>query len=117
VVGFGKVAITVGQLAKRQAVTNAENTVYSIKRFIGRRWNDTEAERHQVPYYCVRGQSDTVDVQIRGRTYTPRNLHAPAKLKQDAESFFGETVNQACAQPTSRMRNGRQLKMLVRLPD
>jgi len=65
----------VGQLAKRQAVTNAENTV-GIKRFIGRRWNDTEAERHRVPYYCVRGRDDTVDVQIRGRTYTPQEISA-----------------------------------------
>jgi len=71
---------------KRQAVTNAENTVYSIKRFIGRRWNDTEAERHQVPYYCVRARRH-VDVQIRGRTYTPQEISAmPAKLKQDAEA-------------------------------
>ncbi len=98
VVGFGKSSDRlVGQPAKRQAVTNAENTVYSIKRFIGRRWDDTEAERHRVPYNCLKGRDDTVDVQIREHTYTPQEISAMIlqKLKQDAESFLGETVNQA----------------------
>ena len=87
----------VGQLAKRQAVTNAENTVYSIKRFIGRRWEDTAAERARIPYTCVKGRDDTVDVQIRGRIYTPQEISAMIlqKLKQDAESFLGEKVEQA----------------------
>lgn len=98
VVGFGKGKDhVVGQLAKRQAVTNAENTVYSIKRFIGRRWDDTQVERHRVPYTCVKGRDDTVDVQIRGISYTPQEISAMIlqKLKQDAESFLGETVTQA----------------------
>jgi len=98
VVGFGKGKDhVVGKLAKRQAVTNAENTVYSIKRFIGRRWDDTQVERHRVPYTCVKGRDDTVDVQIRGVTYTPQEMSAMIlqKLKQDAESFLGETVAQA----------------------
>ncbi len=98
VVGFGKgKSHVVGQLAKRQAVTNAENTVYSIKRFIGRRWDDTQVERHRVPYTCVKGRDDTVDVQIRGVTYTPQEISAMIlqKLKQDAESFLGETIEQA----------------------
>ncbi len=98
VVGFGKGKDhVVGQLAKRQAVTNAENTVYSIKRFIGRRWDDTQVERHRVPYTCVKGRDDTVDVQIRGVTYTPQEISAMIlqKLKQDAESFLGETITQA----------------------
>jgi len=87
----------VGQLAKRQAVTNAENTVFSIKRFIGRRWDDTQAERQRVPYKCVKGRDDTVDIQIRGRDYTPQEISAMIlqKLKQDAESFLGESVEQA----------------------
>lgn len=72
-VGFGKNdERLVGQLAKRQAVTNAENTVYSIKRFIGRRWEDTEAERSRVPYVCVSGRDQTVDVQIRGKPIPPK---------------------------------------------
>jgi molecular chaperone DnaK len=97
-VGFGKAGDRlVGQLAKRQAVTNAENTVFSIKRFIGRRWDDTEQERARVPYTCVRGKDDTVDVQIRGKTYTPQEISAMVlqKLKQDAENYLGETVTQA----------------------
>jgi molecular chaperone DnaK len=98
IVGFGKGGERlVGPLAKRQAVTNAENTIYSIKRFIGRRWDDTEAERDRVPYNCVKGRDDTVDVQIRGRNYTPQEISAMIlqKLKQDAENFLGETVTKA----------------------
>jgi molecular chaperone DnaK len=98
IVGFGKAGERlVGQLAKRQAVTNAENTIYSIKRFIGRRWDDTATERSRVPYNCVKGRDDTVDVQIRGRTYTPQEISAMIlqKLKADAESFLGEPVDQA----------------------
>ncbi|MCC5661024.1 molecular chaperone DnaK [Nostoc sp. XA010] len=98
ILGFGKSGDRlVGQLAKRQAVTNAENTIYSIKRFIGRRWEDTETERDRVPYNCVKGRDDTVDVQIRSKNYTPQELSAMIlqKLKQDAESFLGEEVTQA----------------------
>lgn len=97
-VGFGKAGDRlVGQLAKRQAVTNAENTVFSIKRFIGRRWEDTEMERSRVPYTCVKGKDDTVDVQIRGRNFTPQEVSAMVlqKLKQDAENYLGEPVQQA----------------------
>ncbi|HEY9604493.1 MAG TPA: molecular chaperone DnaK [Allocoleopsis sp.] len=98
IVGFGKAGERlVGQLAKRQAVTNAENTVYSIKRFIGRRWDDTSIERSRVPYTCVKGRDDTVDVQIRGHQYTPQEISAMIlqKLKTDAENFLGEPVEQA----------------------
>ena len=98
IVGFGKNGERlVGQLAKRQAVTNAENTVYSIKRFIGRRWDDTTDERSRVPYVCVEGRDSTVDVQVRGKTYTPQEVSAMIlqKLKQDAEAYLGEEVTQA----------------------
>jgi molecular chaperone DnaK len=98
IVGFGKNGERlVGQLAKRQAVTNAENTVYSIKRFIGRRWEDTSSERSRVPYVCVSGRDDTVDVQIRGKNYTPQEVSAMIlqKMKQDAEAYLGEEVTQA----------------------
>lgn len=97
-VGFGKNGERlVGQLAKRQAVTNAENTVYSIKRFIGRRWEDTAAERSRVPYRCVNGRDNTVDVQIRDKTYTPQEVSAMVlqKLKQDAEAYLGTEVMEA----------------------
>jgi len=98
IVGFGKGGDRlVGQLAKRQAVTNADNTVFSIKRFIGRRWSDTEDERSRVPYTCVSGKDGTVDVQIRGRNYTPQEISAMIlqKLKQDAENYLSEEVTQA----------------------
>jgi len=113
VVGFGKASSTqadslkgkasprethlVGQQAKRQAVTNAENTVFSIKRFIGRRWEETEAERSRMSYICVKGRDDTVEVQVRAQNYTPQEISAMIlqKLKQDAEHHLGESVSQA----------------------
>jgi molecular chaperone DnaK len=98
IVGFAKGGENlIGQLAKRQGVTNAENTVYSIKRFIGRRWDDTETERSRVPYNCTKGRENTVDVQIRGRSYTPQEVSAMIlqKLKRDAEDFLGTSVEQA----------------------
>jgi molecular chaperone DnaK len=98
IVGFGKSGDRlVGQLAKRQAVTNAENTIFSIKRFIGRRWQETENERSRVSYTCAVGRDDTVNVQIRGKSYTSQEISAMVlqKLKQDAESYLGETVTQA----------------------
>jgi molecular chaperone DnaK len=98
IVGFAKGGEQlVGQLAKRQSVTNAENTIYSIKRFIGRRWDETELERNRVPYVAVKGRDNTVDVQIRGRNYTPQEISATIlqKLKRDAEAFLGETVDRA----------------------
>src|SRR6476661_122500 len=98
IVGFGKAGDRlVGQLAKRQAVTNAVNTVYSIKRFIGRRWDDTEEERARTPYTCIKGKDDTVNVQIRNKVHTPQEISAMVlqKLKQDAEAYLGQTVTQA----------------------
>ncbi|MFK8182636.1 MAG: molecular chaperone DnaK [Phormidesmis sp.] len=98
IVGFAKGGERlVGQLAKRQAVTNAENTVYSIKRFIGRRWNDTETERSRVPYKCTQGKDNTVDVMIRAKSFTPQEVSAMTlqKLKNDAEAYLGESVDQA----------------------
>jgi molecular chaperone DnaK len=87
----------VGQLAKRQAVTNAENTVYSIKRFIGRRWQDTEVERGRVAYHCQRGRDDTVNIKIRDREFTPQEISSMIlqKLKADAEAYLGEPINEA----------------------
>ncbi len=87
----------VGQVAKRQSVTNSVNTVYSIKRFIGRSWSETESERRRVPYTAVKGKDETVDVQIGDKTYTPQEISAMIlqKLKQDAENYLGEEVTQA----------------------
>ncbi|MEM7590795.1 MAG: molecular chaperone DnaK [Cyanobacteria bacterium P01_A01_bin.83] len=86
----------VGQLAKRQSVTNAQNSIHSIKRFIGRRWEDTEEERSRTPYKCVPGRDDTVDVLIKNRKYTPQEISAMIlqKLKADAESFLGEPITE-----------------------
>ncbi|MFM7886195.1 MAG: molecular chaperone DnaK [Pseudanabaena sp.] len=87
----------VGQVAKRQSVTNSINTIYSIKRFIGRSWVETESERRRVPYTTVKGKDNTVDIQIGERTYTPQEISAMIlqKLKQDAENYLGEEVTQA----------------------
>jgi molecular chaperone DnaK len=98
VVGFTKTGERlVGQVAKRQAITNPENTIFSIKRFIGRRWDDTEDERKRVPYKTVRGKDNTVAVEISGKAYTPQEISAMilTKLKQDAEAYLGEKVTKA----------------------
>jgi molecular chaperone DnaK len=89
----------VGQTAKRQAVVNPENTIYSIKRFIGRRYEETEQERAMVPYEVVRGQADDVKVKVpvTGREYSPQEISAMilSKLKTDAEAYLGQSVTQA----------------------
>jgi molecular chaperone DnaK len=89
----------VGQTAKRQAVINSENTVYSIKRFIGRRFEETEHERKMVSYEVVRGNADDVKVKVpvTGREYGPQEISAMilAKLKADAEAYLGQAVTQA----------------------
>ena len=89
----------VGQTAKRQAVVNSENTVYSIKRFIGRRFEETEVERKMVSYEVVQGPADDVRVKvpITGREYSPQEISAMilAKLKADAEAYLGGPVTQA----------------------
>ena len=98
IVGFTKNGERlVGQLAKRQAVTNAENTVFSIKRFIGRRWDETDQERSRVSYNTSKGREDTVEIAIQDRTFTAQELSAMIlqKLKQDAENYLGEAVSQA----------------------
>ncbi len=87
----------VGQIAKRQAITNPENTVYSIKRFIGRRWEETEQERSRYPYKTEKGKDNTVEVESLGKNYTTQEISAMilGKLKQDAEAYLGEKVTQA----------------------
>ncbi|MCQ3937693.1 MAG: molecular chaperone DnaK [Chloroflexi bacterium] len=89
----------VGQTAKRQAVVNPDNTIYSIKRFIGRHYEETEAERAMVPYQVVKGPAGDVRVKIpvNGREYSPQEISAMvlSKLKADAEAYLGEPVTQA----------------------
>lgn len=89
----------VGQTAKRQAITNAENTVFSIKRFMGRRYDETDVERKMVPFEVIEGPSGDARVKIpqTGRDYTPQEISAMIlqKLKKDAEAYLGEPVTQA----------------------
>ncbi|MEB3299639.1 MAG: molecular chaperone DnaK [Candidatus Sericytochromatia bacterium] len=98
IVGFTKTGERlVGQVAKRQAVTNAENTVYSIKRFIGRSFEETADERSKSPYKTVKNASGGVSVEISGKEHSPQEVSAMvlAKLKADAEGYLGEKVTQA----------------------
>jgi molecular chaperone DnaK len=97
VVGFTKTGERlVGQVAKRQAITNPENTVYSIKRFMGRRYDEVAEEMKMVPYKVVR-QGDHVAVLAQGKEYTPPQISAMIlqKLKKAAEDYLGEKVNEA----------------------
>src|SRR5678810_461193 len=86
----------VGQVAKRQAITNPENTVYSIKRFMGRRFDEVTEEIKMVPYKVVQS-GDHVAVLAQGKEYTPPQVSAMIlqKLKKAAEDYLGETVTQA----------------------
>ena len=89
----------VGQTAKRQAVVNPENTIFSIKRFMGRRYDEVETEREMVPYQVVKGPAGDVRVKIpiTGREYSPQEISAMilSKLKTDADAYLGEKVTQA----------------------
>jgi molecular chaperone DnaK len=87
----------VGQVAKRQAVTNPENTVYSIKRFMGRRADELAAEVKRVPYKIVGGKDDHARVEIGGKDYSPEQVSAMIlqKLKTAAEDYLGEKVQKA----------------------
>jgi molecular chaperone DnaK len=87
----------VGQVAKRQAVTNPENTVYSIKRFMGRRYDEVGEEMRRVPYKVVKGPHDDARVEISGKVYSPPEISAMilTKLKTAAEDFLGEKVAKA----------------------
>jgi molecular chaperone DnaK len=86
----------VGQVAKRQAITNPENTIFSIKRFMGRRYNEVSTELKMVPYKVVE-QGDHVAVIAQGHEYTPPEISAMIlqKLKKSAESYLGESVTEA----------------------
>jgi len=87
----------VGQPAKRQAIINAENTVYSIKRFMGRRFSEIEQERSMVPFQVASGNSGVAVVKIGDKEYTPEEISAMTlrKLKEDAEAYLGEKVTKA----------------------
>ncbi|MEX0822629.1 MAG: molecular chaperone DnaK [Rhodothermales bacterium] len=87
----------VGAPAKRQAITNPQNTVASIKRFMGRQFGEVESEIKTIPYEVVKGENDTARVKVNDRVYTPQEISAMIlqKLKQTAEDHLGEKVSEA----------------------
>ena len=89
--------IKVGDPAKRQAVTNPNNTIYSIKRFMGNKYSESQKEAERVPYKVVKGDNDTPRVDIDGRLYTPQELSAMIlqKMKKTAEDYLGQDVTRA----------------------
>ncbi len=98
VVGFAKNGERlVGQAAKRQAVTNSQNTVFSIKRFMGRFHNEVNEEMKLVPYKVVQGENNTARVDVGGRIYSPPEISAMIlqKMKQTAEDYLGQKVTEA----------------------
>ena len=98
VVGFAKDgARLVGQAAKRQAVTNPENTVFSSKRFIGRRFSEVTAEAKRIPFKVVAADNGDAAIEVKDKRYSPPEISAMVlqKLKADAEAYLGEPVTQA----------------------
>ena len=89
--------IKVGDPAKRQAVTNPDKTIYSIKRFMGNKFSESQKEANRVPYNVVKGDNDTPRVDIDGRLYTPQELSAMIlqKMKKTAEDYLGQDVTRA----------------------
>jgi molecular chaperone DnaK len=87
----------VGTLARRQAAVNPENTVYSIKRFMGRQLGEVQTETKQVPYKVIAGKDGRAEVEVSGEHYTPEQISAMIlqKLKTDAEAYLGEKVTEA----------------------
>src|SRR3970282_200578 len=89
----------VGDVAKRQVILNPKNTIYSIKRLMGRRTTDPETERTKkmVPYEVVSGKDKMAEVEVEGKNYTPQEISARVlmKLKKDAEEYLGEKVEKA----------------------
>ena len=84
----------VGQIARRQAITNPKNTIFSIKRFMGRRHNEVAVEEKMVPFEIVGGPDELVKVHVRGKDYTPPEISAMILkyLKDAAEAYLGEPL-------------------------
>src|SRR5512142_1425840 len=87
----------VGQPAKRQAVTNPINTVYSIKRFMGRRYDEVTDEMTKISYKVIKGENETARVEIGDRIYSPPEISAMIlqKMKQTAEDYLGQKITEA----------------------
>ncbi len=98
VVAFTKEGeVLVGQVARRQAITNPENTIFSIKRFMGRRYSEIQDELKRIPYKMVSDNNGLARVEVRGKTYTPQEISAfiLQKLKKSAENYLGQPVEDA----------------------
>src|SRR3972149_1825348 len=98
VVGFDDAGeVLVGQIAKRQAITNPENTIYSSKRFVGRRFEEVGEESKRVPYKVVRRENGDAGIDVRGKTMAPPEIssHVLRKLKKAAENYLGTEVTEA----------------------
>jgi molecular chaperone DnaK len=104
--------ILVGQPAKRQAVTNPENTIYAIKRLIGRRYDDpiVAKDKELVPYKIVKGKNGDAWVEVRGKTYSPAQISAfvLTKMKETAEAYLGEKVEQAVITVPAYFNDGQR---------
>ena len=104
VVAFGRDGQRlVGAPAKRQQVTNPQNTIFSIKRFMGRKFDEVSEEMKIVPYTVAKGPNDDVRVAADGKEYAPQEISAMIlqKLKADAEAYLGETVTDAASFPVA----------------
>ncbi|NIQ03350.1 MAG: molecular chaperone DnaK [Nitrospinaceae bacterium] len=98
VVAFTKEGeILVGQVAKRQAIANPENTIFSVKRFMGRSFDEVSEEMKMVPYKVIKGPKNDVRIEVQGKQYSPPEISAMVlqKLKKSAESYLGEKVTEA----------------------
>jgi molecular chaperone DnaK len=89
--------ILTGQIAKRQAITNPENTIYSIKRFMGRKFDEIPEEIRIVPFHVVKGDNNDALIEVKGKKYPPPDIssHTLRKLKKAAEDYLGEEVKEA----------------------
>src|SRR3569623_405356 len=111
VVGFTKGGQRlVGAPARRQQVTNPENTVFSVKRFMGRKYDEVNEEMTIVPYKVVKGSNDDVRIEAGGKEYAPPEISAMIlqKLKADAEAFLGETVSDAVVTVPAYFNNAQR---------
>lgn len=110
----------VGDPAKRQAITNPQKTVFSIKRFMGETYDQVTKEIERVPYKVVRGENNSPRVDIDGRLYSPQEISAMIlqKMKSTAEEYLGEKVTEAVIQSLhiSTMLKDKPLKRRAKLP-
>ena len=97
IVSFKEGDRTVGDPAKRQAVTNPKNTVYSVKRFIGSKFTEVSKEAKKMPYEVIKGTKNTVNIKVGDKTYIPQEISAVVlqNLKRTAEDYLGEKVTDA----------------------